>query len=622
MLLSKYKCLIIITLSLFNLTIAQSADVSVYGRVLDAQTKNPIPFANILVIGTNYGTASDNEGYYQISDLPFNTYQLRASVIGYGTLIKTDVIVQPGKPAEIIFELIEEAIQLENITITNDYFSKNPLEVNSIKNFSYEEIRRSPGGFEDVIRALSILPGVAQADAGRNDLVVRGGAPSENLYLIDGIEVSNINHFGTQGASGGPLSYINLDFVRETSFSTGGFSVLNGDKLSSVLSINLRDGREDRIGGKATVSASQFGVNLEGPVSGKSNFIFSARRSYLDFIFKAADFSFVPEYYDVIFKADINPHSNDVLTFLFISAFDNVKFFNDTEEQRYDNSRILGSDQVQYVSGISYRHLINKGFLNFTLSRNYIDFNSMQSDEQLNPIFLNNSLEEENSFRAEVVYILSDKSEINIGGSAKLIEADYDILFPFFITTFGDTLPVTNLKTNNNYQKFAAYFNYNRILFDILNFNLGIRGDVFTALNKKFEFSPRLSLSYKLTDITNINFSTGIYHQSPSYIWLEAFESNKNLEMINVNQFVLGFDHRISADALVKFEGFYKDYSNYPASEIRRYLVLANTGAGYGGSEDNFSSFGLEPLVDEGKGKSRGVELSIQKKLSDVPYYG
>lgn len=622
MLRSKYKCLIIIILSLFNSTIAQSADVSVYGRVLDAQTKNPIPFANILVIGTNYGAASDDQGYYQISDLPFNTYQLRASAIGYGTLTRTDVIVQPGRPAEIVFELIEEAIQLENVTITNDYFSKNPLEVNSIKNFSYEEIRRSPGGFEDVIRALSILPGVAQADAGRNDLIVRGGAPSENLYLIDGIEVSNINHFGTQGASGGSLSYVNLDFVRETSFSTGGFSVLNGDKLSSVLSIKLRDGREDRIGGKATVSASQFGVNLEGPVSGKSNFIFSARRSYLDFIFKAADFSFVPEYYDVIFKADINPHTNDAFTFLFIGAFDNVKFFNDTEEQRYDNSRILGSDQVQYVSGISYRHLIHKGFLNFTLSRNYIDFNSMQSDPQLNPIFLNNSLEEENSFRAEVVYILSDKAEINIGGSAKLIEADYDILFPFFITTFGDTLPVTNLKTNNNYQKFAAYFNYNRILFDILNFNLGIRGDVFTALNKMFELSPRLSLSYKLTDITNINFSTGIYHQSPSYIWLEAFESNKNLEMINVNQFVLGFDHRISADALVKLEGFYKDYSNYPASEIRRYLVLANTGAGYGGSEDNFSSFGLEPLVDEGKGKSRGVELSIQKKLSDVPYYG
>jgi len=152
--------------------------------------------------------------------------RLRVSVIGYNSIIRTDVVVQPGKPAEVNFELIEEIIELEDVLVVSDYFNQNPLEVNSIKNFSNEEIRRSPGGFEDVIRALSILPGVAQADAGRNDLIVRGGAPSENLYLVDGIEVSNINHFGGQGVSGGPISYINLDFVRETSFSTGGFPVL------------------------------------------------------------------------------------------------------------------------------------------------------------------------------------------------------------------------------------------------------------------------------------------------------------------------------------------------------------------------------------------------------------
>jgi len=613
---------IIFSVFFINLTSAQSSSISIYGRVIDAQTKKPVPFANVLVIGTNYGSATNDEGYYQIERIPFNTYQLRASVIGYNSITKTDVVVQPGKPAEIDFELIEQAIQLENVTITSDYFTRNPLEVNSVKNFSYEEIRRSPGGFEDVVRALSILPGVAQADAGRNDLIVRGGAPSENLYLIDGIEVSNINHFGGQGVSGGPLSYINLDFVRETSFSTGGFSSLYGDKLSSVLSIKLRDGREDRIGGKATISASQFGLNLEGPVTGKSNFIFSARRSYLDFIFKAADFAFVPEYYDVMLKADINPHAKDNISFLFISAFDNVKFFNDTEEQRFDNSRILGSDQIQYIAGITYRHLIDNGFINVTLSRNYVDYNSVQSDLQLNPIFLNKSLEEENSLRAELVYKLSDKSEINVGGTAKLIEADYDILFPTFITTFGDSLPVSAFTTENTYKKFGAYFNYNRLLFNKLNFNLGLRADVFTALNNNFSLSPRLSLSYKLTDLTNLNFSTGIYHQSPSYIWLEAFKSNKNLEMIQVNQFVLGFDHRISVDALLKVEGFYKDYSDYPTSTIRPYLILSNTGAGFEGSDGNFASFGLEPLVDAGFGSVRGVELSVQKKLSDVPYYG
>lgn len=618
-----YKIIFLfISVLLSNSIIAQNLTGNLYGRIYDASTKQPIPFANVIVIGTNNGAATDVEGYYRISNLPVNTYQVRASVVGYNAITKTDIVIQTGKPTEANFELVPQTIELEDVTVTSDYFRKDPLEVNSIRNFSYEEIRRSPGGFEDVIRALSVLPGVAQADAGRNDLIVRGGAPSENLYLIDGIEVPNINHFGTQGATGGPLSYVNLDFVRETSFSTGGFSAPYGDKLSSVLDIKLRDGREDKLGGKATVSASQLGLNLEGPITNKSDFIFSARRSYLDFIFKAANFSFVPEYYDVLFKADFNPHSQDAFSFLFISAFDNVKFFNDDADQRFDNSRILGTDQVQYVAGFTYRHLFKDGFFNIALSRNYVDYDSRQSDSLLNPFFINKSKEEENSLRADLVFKLSKSSEINFGGTAKLIEADYDILFPNFVTSFGDTLPLTSLNTQNNYTKFGIYTNYNAFLFDKLTANFGVRADIFTALKNKTYFSPRFSISYALTNLTNINFSTGIYHQSPSYIWLEAFESNRDLKMIKVNQYVLGFDQRISTDALLKVEAFYKDYNNYPTSTIRPYLVLANTGAGFAGSDDNFSSFGLEPLVDAGFGKARGIELSVQKKLSDIPYYG
>jgi hypothetical protein len=613
---------LIITFMISGTAFGQASSGSISGKVIDAQTKQPIPFANVVVLNTDYGAASDEFGNYKIEAIPFNTYQLRASVIGYTPVTKTDIVVQPGRPARVDFELITVTLELENVTITEDYFRQNLIEVNSIKNFSYEEIRRSPGGFEDVIRALSILPGVAQADAGRNDLIVRGGAPSENLYLINGIEVSNINHFGGQGVSGGPLSYINLDFVRETSFSTGGFSALYGDKLSSVLSINLRDGRDDRIGGKGTISASQFGLNLEGPMSSNSNFIFSARRSYLDFIFKAAGFAFVPEYYDVNLKADFDPGIKDNFSFLFISAFDNVKFFNNTEDQRFDNSRILGSDQIQYVTGLTYRRLINNGFFRIVLSRNFIDYNTIQTDIQLNPIFLNKSLEKENSLRAEFVLKLSDHSEINFGGTAKLIEANYDIIFPTFITTFGDSLPFSSFQSNNNYQKYSSFINYNRQLFNRLNVNLGLRADAFTALNNKYSVSPRLSLAYKLSEVSNLSFSTGIYRQSPSYIWLEAFESNKDLNMIKVNQYVVGIDHRISADALIKIEGFYKDYSNYPASSVRPYLVLSNTGAGFEGSESNFSSFGLEPLIDAGYGKARGVELSLQKKLSEIPLYG
>lgn len=596
---------------------------SISGSVVDFVTKRPLIGANIIILGTTIGAATDINGNFRIDNLNPNSYQLRASIIGYESFTSTDVVVSPGRLTQVFFELTFQAIELEGIVVESDYFRKNPFEVNSTRTFGYEEIRRSPGGFEDVVRALSVLPGVAQADAGRNDLIVRGGAPSENLYLVNAIEVPNINHFGTQGATGGPLSFINLDFVKETSFSTGGFSSLYGDKLSSVLSIDLRNGRSDRLGGKATISASQFGLNAEGPLFNEnSSFVFSARRSYLDFIFKAADFAFVPEYYDVLTKADFRIDNDNSFSFLFISAFDNVKFFNDTEDQRFDNSRILGSDQIQYVAGFSYRRLIENGFFNISLSRNYTDFDSRQRDSLLNPLFTNKSKEEENNLRADIVYMLTKNSEINFGGSVKLIEFDADILFPTFITSFGDSLPITSLSESENFLKLGSYFNFNFSPLDRLTTNFGVRADYFNAMKTKTYFSPRFSLSYKLTDITSLNFSTGIYYQSPSYIWLIADERNRNLKNVKVNQFVFGFDHRLNEDALLKVEGFYKYYTNYPTSLVRPYLVLANTGAGFAGSDDNYSSFGLEPLVSEGFGNTRGVELSIQKKLSQTPFYG
>lgn len=562
------------------------------------------------------------DGKFSIKNIPVGSYQIRASAIGYSSRIKSDLIVSTAKPSVVEFELLETVIEIEAITVTSDLFQTAPTEVNSITNFSYEEIRRAPGGFEDVVRALSVLPGVAIADPGRNDLIVRGGAPSENLFLVDGMVVPNINHFGSQGATGGPLSFVNLDFVEESSFSTGGFSAIYGDKLSSVLQIKLQDGRSDRIGGKGTISATQFGFNLEGPLSSNSDFIFSVRRSYLDFIFKAAGFGFVPEYYDVLSKFNYILDNNNSFSFLFISAFDNVKFFNETADQRFSNSRALGSAQTQYVTGISYRHLLKKGFFDISLNRNFIDFNTSQRDSLLNPIFLNESREGENTLKLDFVYKLSPMTEINFGAQIKQIKFKTDVKLPSFLTTFGDTLEIYSLKAEEMFFKSNIYAQYSNMFFNRIRLNLGIRTDYFSAIEQKFTFGPCLSLSYALTPISNLNFSTGIYHQNPSYIWLAADEVNRKLNQIQVEHYILGVDHRLRDDIIMKAEAFYKNYSNYPASLLRNYVVLANTGAGFAGAEDNFSSFGLEKLSSGGKGFSHGIEFSLQKKSSVIPHYG
>ncbi|MCB9258206.1 MAG: TonB-dependent receptor [Ignavibacteriales bacterium] len=615
------KLIFILLIMLSQLIFSQNIG-EITGKVIDRVTKEGLPGVNVIVEETNFGSSTDLNGEFKIQNIPVGNYKVRASFIGYDAITKADVIVNSAKPTFLEFRLSESIIELEGVTVTSNFFETSPVDVNSVKKFSYEEIRRAPGGFEDVIRALSILPGVARQSAGRNDLVVRGGAPSENLYVVDGFVIPNINHFGNQGATGGPLSFVNLDYVSETTFSTGGFQANYGDKLSSVLKIDLREARKDRIGGKALVSASQFGFNLEGPASDNSNFIFSIRRSYLDFIFNAAGFNFVPEYYDLLTKYTYDIDNSNKISYLFVGALDRVIFNNENSEDIYDNSRILGNDQNQYVTGISYRHLFNKGFYNLTLSRNYVSYDGFQNDTLLNPIFLNKSKEAEHELKLDAVMKIGKASELNFGVSGKHINFQSDILFPDqFVTTFGETLPITQANVNDDYYKASSYILYSAYYFNSFRFNFGLRGNYFNAIDDKFTVSPRLSMSYDLTSLTKLNFSTGIYRQSPSYIWL-TLDENKSLKPIQVNQYILGITHLLTESSQIKLEAFYKDYSKYPTSNLRTYLVLANTGAGYPGADDNFSTYGLEKLTSDGKGFSRGLEFSMQKKSATSNHYG
>lgn len=528
-------------------------------------------------------------------------------------------MVSVAKPTEVMIPLIESAVELEAVQVTPSYFQKIPDKPLSNLIQSNEEIRRLPGGLEDVVRAISVLPGVAQVQPGRNDLIVRGGAPSENLFIVDNIEVTNINHFGTQGASGGPLSFINLDFVESTSFSSGGFGVPYGDKLSSVLTIDLREGRKDRIGGKATISASQFGFNLEGPTNDDGNFILSARRSYLDFIFKAAGFGFVPEYWDFLGKTHYHLSPRDQLVVVGVGALDNVKYFNDTPDQRFSNSRVLGSDQNQFVGGVSWRHLYQEGFSTITLNQSYIDYYFKQNDSLLNPIFRNASIESETGLKIDFLTHVTKWTEIRIGFQARHIRFSSDVFLKSDTTSFG--IPIgLNALYKTSALKSAAYA---QISEDLKNARITVGGrlDYFDLIERKIALSPRVSATYAINPTLNLNASLGRYYQAPSYIWLVANPVNQQLTFIGVDQFILGIDQTLTTDTRLTVEAYIKKYFDYPASLVRPYLVLANTGAGFGGSEEDFASFGLDPLVSRGSGRARGVEFLIQKKFSEIPCY-
>jgi hypothetical protein len=616
----KYCKLFLLLFLVQKFLIAQPISGTVTGEVIDNHTKEKLQGVNILIIGTKLGTTTNVSGMFTILNVPPGVYSLRASLLGYMDAVITDLVIGNVKPADVTISLTESTIEFGEVEVSTAFFQKTPDIPVSTQIQSNEEIRRLPGGFEDVVRAVSILPGVAQVQAGRNDLIVRGGAPSENLYIIDNIEVSNINHFGTQGASGGPLSYVNLDFVDNTTFSSGGFGVRYGDKLSSVLSINLRNGRKDRMGGKATIAATQFGLNLEGPIQERGTYLFSARRSYLDFIFKSAGFGFVPEYWDFMGKSDYNLSGSDQLSFVGIAALDNVKLFNDTEKKRFDNSRILYSKNNEAVLGMTWRHLFTSGFSSVTFSQLYTDYRYRQDDTLMNPIFMNSSYEREWSLRGDITWEVVKTTELSAGVQGKIIGFNSDIILPPFLSSFGDTVSF-NGKLDTTAIKASGYVQASHG-FERFRITAGLRADYFDLIANSVVIAPRFSASYTASPITTMNVSAGRYYQTPSYVWLVANPSNRKLYQIGADQLVLGIDHMVRSDVKISLEGYLKKYSDYPASTSQPYLLLSNTGAGYGGANESFASFGLDSLVSAGTGTAYGVELFLQKKLSEIPCYG
>ena len=614
--------ILILILTYYNI-FSQSTETTkngiITGTVVSSMTQSPVPGITVKILNTKLGSYTDKQGKFKISNIPVGIYSVQFAGIGYQTYVQSDVSVTTTKPIMLEINLVEKIIELNGVEVKSSYFIKEIETVNSTQVLNAEDIRRAPGVQEDVIRATSLLPGVGVTSNSRNDLVVRGGAPFENLFIVDNLEVPNINHFGSQGSSGGPLSIINIDFVKSVSFSAGAFGARYGDKTSSITNITLRNGNETKFTTSATISASQFGINMEGPVTNKASFLFSARRSYLDFIFKAAGLGFIPEYWDFQGKFNYKLDEKNNLSFLAISAINSVSLNNSTEENKYKNSQVAIPNQIQYFSGITWKHLFGDGFLTVTLGETNTKFTTTQNDSNLIEIFKNKSQEAESILRTDFDYQITPTMELTIGNQVKwATRLQYNILIPTYLRLDSSGIG-HEYKIDTNFRAYrnSTYASLTTAMGN-LKFTVGGRIDYNNFLSDKITFSPRASLIYSINEVSAISLSTGRYYQTPSFIWLIG-DPNQNLKPIRADQLVLGYDHTPLEDVKVQLEVYYKIYNDYPARIYRPQAVLSPTGF------DDVTSdipYGLEPLTSIGTGYARGVELFIQKKLSNIPIYG
>ncbi len=610
-------------ISLFTIVSASAQQTgTITGTVIDAVTQSPVIGATVVVVGTKKGAITTTLGRFTISEVESGIRVLRVTAIGFEPSEVNDVVVSPGKPATVTVRLTQTALDLEGAVVMADAFRTDVQTVTSTNLLSSEEVRRAPGVQEDVVRAIALLPGVAVTAAGRNDLAVRGGAPFENLFLVDNIEVPNINHFGSQGSTGGPLSLINVDLVEDVSLSTGGFGPKFGDKLSSVTTLNLRRGNQERVSGELNLSTTGFSAIAEGPLGERGSFFVAARRSYLDLIFGLAGFGFIPEYWDFSAKVAYDLDDRNALSFVAIGALDKVRFNND-EENLFDNSRVTAPSQNQYFSGLTWRRLFDQGFMNVTLGRTFSVFNTIQQDTTGTPIFQANSGEGENSLRVDAVWLPQSDIELSAGAIGKYASTlDFDVTLPGYARLDAQGRPAPlRVDTSFTALKYGIYAQAAWQVSPLFRVSVGGRIDGFTFLEENLVASPRLSLTYTMTDDMTLSVSGGRYYQAPQYIWLIGDPQNAStLKPLRADQAVLSWQWVPRTDLKVQVETYYKAYGEYPVRLFRPQAVLAPAGF------DDITRdipFGLEPLANTGTGTAYGVELFIQKKLStDIPLYG
>jgi hypothetical protein len=590
----------------------------VTGRVVDAVTRGPIAGTRVEVLGAPQAATTDSAGAFRLGSVQTGVISLRATALGYLPFVQTDVVVATGRTTSVVMALSPAPIALGEVTVGTGFFAAPQEAPTSTQRLNPEEIRRSPGAQEDVVRAISLLPGVAPTPISSNALIVRGGAPFENLFVVDGLEVQDINHFGAQGSSGGFASLINLGVLRAVEFSAGGFSASHGDRVGSVTSLNLREGDTDRLAGEANLASTGFGAIVEGPV-GRGSYIMSLRRSYLDLILKLSGETWITSYWDANAKIVQQLSSRDALSATFVGGIDDWDFNVETPDDLLDAS-IMAINLDQYFSALTWSRSGDRSLLEVTAGRVLYGFDTFQNDTLGATVFTSESAEAENSLRVKYARTLGNGGTVELGAIAKQNALDYDVDLPGFLRPDGDGVDrPLDVDTSFTAYRVGTYAEATRQWTSRFSTTLGSRLDYYDYLGGAIRWAPRVAASLGLGGTTSLNLSGGRYWQTPSFIWLVGDPSNPdNLRPIRVDQGVIGIQTLPREDLKVQIEAYYKRYASYPAREWRPQAVVTP------GIEHVRADipFGLEPLSSDGTGTAYGAELFLQKRLSTIPVYG
>ena len=596
---------------------------TISGKVFNNENGLILEGATIQVEDSDFFAITNSEGLFEIKDIPTSSYNVKASFVGFKSQTIFNVIVKSAGNQTLLYGLNPSSEELEEVILVESPFKTSIETPLSTQTFSAVEIETYPGGNNDITRVIQSLPGISPSVGGfRNDIIIRGGGPNETVYYIDGIEIPNINHFSTQGSSGGPVGLVNISFIKDVTLKTSSFGAEYDNALSGVLSFVQKEANKEKISGNFRIGSSEAGITLDGPINKDTSFIFSLRRSYLQFIFKAFGFSFLPDYWDYQMKLNHKIDDFNYINFIGIGSIDELTV-NEPDEFDFENQSTIEqipiTNQKSRTFGVTWKRIYknSNGFFNLSLSNNKLENNFERFEDNVsktNKVYSNLSTEEDVKLR----FISNnnfDNYKFSFGGNFQLSKYSNRTLFKFYNIDYN---------SNIDFFKYGLFLKSSKRFFnDNLSVSFGIRTDQdnFTSENKIFEnISPRIALSLSLSRNKkwNLNFTSGRYYKMPTYTSLGFRDlnnmlTNKNSKYTQSDHIVFGLEFINSESSRFTVELFDKRYSNYPVSSTDM-VSLANKGG-------DFEVLGNEKILTIGKGKSYGLELLYQQKLKNN-FYG
>ncbi len=621
----------ILSIQIINAQVTQT----IRGTITDKQSESPLIGAAVQVVGSQplLGAIADNDGNFEIKNVPTGRQEIQVSFIGYNASTIPNIVVNAGKETVLRVSLEENVTKLNAVTVsgkTEKTSTMNELATISARQFNVEEVQRFSGGRNDVSRLAANFAGVVIANDSRNDIVIRGNSPTGVLWRLEGIPIPNPNHFSTLGTTGGPVSALNPNMIRNSDFLTSAFPAEYGNANAGVFDIGLRNGNKDKFEVTAQIAAfSGFEAMAEGPFGKKGSFVVAYRYSFAE-IANAVGLNIgtkaVPHYQDLTFNMDFGNSKFGKFSLFGLGGMSKIAFigkdldstdvYAKTNEDSYADSKIG-------IIGLRHNFLIdNTSYIRTVISGSYSS-NTYQAYKDKDGILKKQIIDVSDfttAYRVSSFYNKKYNAKWTLRAGI-----NFQNLQPNSDTRSRDTTPdwVQLRQFNGSLNLLELYAQTQFKPSDKFTFNFGLHTQ-YLDLNQKFAIEPRLAINYRLSNIQTLNFGYGLHSQiQPLPILLGRDKTadgsyqptNTGLDFTRSNHFVIGYDIKPGGNWHTKVEAYVQLINNVPitsASSPSSYSVL-NVGADF--------TFPVYPyLENKGTGTNKGIELTIEKFFSEGWY--